>query len=57
MQHVAEARTAGRDMVVIWFGHPRLGSAFGEEVPLVCAWSGDACMQNAVGRWLARQRG
>ena len=57
IQHVSEARAAGRDVVVIWFGHPRLASAFGDEVPLVCAWSGDACMQNAVARWLVRQRG
>ena len=57
MQACADARAAGRDAMVIWFGHPRLSGAFGEEAPLVCAWSGDACMQAAAGRWLARQRG
>jgi hypothetical protein len=57
MQAYAEARAAGRDVLVLWFGHPRLAGVFGDEVPLVCAWSGDACMQAAAGRWLARQRG
>mgnify|MGYP002780117149 CR=1 FL=1 len=52
-----QARLAGRDALVAWFGHPRLAGAFGDEVPLVCAWSGDACMQGAVARWLARARG
>ena len=53
----AQAKAAGRDVVVAWFGHPRLATAFGDEVPLVCAWSGDACMQQAVARWLAKARG
>jgi hypothetical protein len=57
MQAYADARAAGRDAVVVWFGHPRLAGAFGDEAPLVCAWSGDGCMQNAVARWLAKQRG
>jgi beta-glucosidase len=57
MQLYADARAAGRDVVIVWFGHPRLAAAFGDEAPLVVAWSGDACMQAAVGRWLAKQRG
>ncbi len=57
MQLYADARAAGRDAMIIWFGHPRLASAFGDEVPLLCAWSGDACMQSAAARWLAKQRG
>lgn len=57
MQLYADARAAGRDAVIVWFGHPRLASAFGDEAPLVCAWSGDSCMQHAVARWIARQRG
>ncbi|MES3034236.1 MAG: glycoside hydrolase family 3 N-terminal domain-containing protein [Gemmatimonadota bacterium] len=57
MQLYADARAAGRDAMIIWFGHPRLASAFGDEAPLLCAWSGDACMQSAAARWLAKQRG
>ena len=57
LQLYADARAAGRDVMIIWFGHPRLAGVFGEEAPLVCAWSGDACMQAAAARWLARQRG
>jgi len=56
MQAYTDARAAGRDVVIVWFGHPRLAGAFGDEAPLVCAWSGDSCMQNAVARWLAKQR-
>jgi beta-glucosidase-like glycosyl hydrolase len=57
LQLYADAKAAGRDVVIVWFGHPRLAAAFGDEAPLVVAWSGDSCMQNAVGRWLAKQRG
>ncbi len=57
MQLYADARAAGRDAVILWFGHPRLASAFGDEAPLVVAWSGDTCMQAAAARWLAKQRG
>ncbi len=57
MQLYTDARAAGRDAVIVWFGHPRLAGAFGDEAPLVCAWSGDSCMQSAVARWLAKQRG
>ena len=56
LQLYADARAAGRDAVIIWFGHPRLAGAFGDEAPLVCAWSGDPCMQSAAARWLANQR-
>lgn len=57
LQHYADARAAGRDAVIVWFGHPRLAAAFGDEAPLVVAWSGDTCMQSAAARWLAKQRG
>jgi beta-glucosidase-like glycosyl hydrolase len=57
LQLYADARAAGRDAIIVWFGHPRLASAFGDEAPLLSAWSGDACMQAAVARWLAKQRG
>ncbi len=57
MQLYTDSHTAGRDAVIVWFGHPRLASAFGDEAPLVCAWSGDSCMQSAAARWLAKQRG
>ena len=57
LQLYADARAAGRDSVIIWFGHPRLAGAFGDEAPLVCAWSGDPCMQSAAARWLAKLRG
>ena len=57
MQLYADARAAGREALIIWFGHPRLAGVFGDDAPLLCAWSGDACMQAAVARWLAKQRG
>jgi beta-glucosidase-like glycosyl hydrolase len=57
LQLYADARAAGRDALIIWFGHPRLATAFGDEAPLLVAWSGDACMQAAAARWLAKQRG
>lgn len=57
MQLWADARAAGRDAMILWFGHPRLAGAFGDEAPLLCAWSGDACMQSAAARWLAKHRG
>jgi beta-glucosidase-like glycosyl hydrolase len=57
MQLYADARAAGRDAVIVWFGHPRLAGAFGDEAPLLVAWSGDTCMQAAAARWLAKQRG
>jgi hypothetical protein len=57
LQLYADARTAGRDALIIWFGHPRLATAFGDEAPLLVAWSGDTCMQAAAARWLAKHRG
>ncbi len=57
MQLYADARAAGREAMILWFGHPRMAGAFGDEAPLLCAWSGDACMQSAAARWLAKQRG
>ena len=57
MQLYADARAAGRDAVIVWFGHPRQAGAFGDDAPLVCAWSGDSCMQAAAARWLVKQRG
>jgi len=57
LQLYADARAANREALIVWFGHPRLASAFGDDAPLLSAWSGDACMQSAVARWLAKQRG
>jgi beta-glucosidase len=52
----AGAVQAGQLPVVVLFAHPRLASAVPEEVPLLCAWTGDVAMQRAAARWLAARR-
>lgn len=46
------ARSAGRDSVVVQFGHPRLADQVGVANHIVCAWSGERLMQEAAARWL-----
>jgi beta-glucosidase len=47
------ARTR-RETVILHFAPPVLASQLRGSVPIVCAWSGDRCMQEAVARWLVR---
>lgn len=41
-------------VVVVLFSHPRLAPSLGIEVPMLCAWGGEAVMQRAAARVLAR---
>jgi beta-glucosidase-like glycosyl hydrolase len=38
--------------LVVLFGHPRLVAQIPGEVPVVCAWHGQALMQRAAARWV-----
>lgn len=42
---------AGAALVVL-FGHPRLVAQIPGDVPVVCAWHGQALMQRAAARWV-----
>ena len=52
-----EAVAAGRGVVVLQFDHPRLIGTIPGDAPIVCGWSGDRAMQQAVARWLLARRG
>ena len=51
---VARACAAAPDATVIHFSHPRLASELPDARNLVCAWGGEAAMQQAAARWLLR---
>jgi hypothetical protein len=40
--------------LVILFAHPRLANQIPEELPVLCAWHGQALMQRAAARWVLR---
>jgi len=40
--------------VVVLFAHPRLVSQIPGDVPVLCAWHGQALMQRAAARWVVR---
>ena len=46
-----------RDVVIVLFAPPLLASQIRGSAPIVCAWSGDRCMQEAAARWLVRAAG
>lgn len=56
-----EARLRVRELarkekgVVVLFGHPRLAAAFPQDRPVLCAWGGEAIMQEAAARVIARR--
>jgi beta-glucosidase-like glycosyl hydrolase len=52
----AEAAAQGRNALVAQFGHPKYVGAIPGGVPVVCGWSGDRAMQQAVARWLVGRR-
>jgi beta-glucosidase-like glycosyl hydrolase len=52
-QAVADARQAGRQSVVLVFGHPRLAAELPEATNVVCCWAGSRAMQAAAARRLA----
>jgi beta-glucosidase-like glycosyl hydrolase len=43
-----------RDSAIVLFAPPVLASQIHGSAPIVCAWSGDRCMQEAAARWLLR---
>lgn len=44
----------GGDRLIIQFSHPRLAAEIGVDVPILCAWGGEAVMQRAAARVLLR---
>jgi beta-glucosidase len=53
---VARVCATAPDALVLQFGHPRLASELPAECTIVSAWGGEAAMQAAAARWLARAR-
>jgi beta-glucosidase len=51
---VERASAAAPEATVIHFSHPRLASELPGPKNLVCAWGGEAAMQQAAARWLLR---
>jgi beta-glucosidase len=43
--------------LVILFAHPRLVGQIAGDVPVLCAWHGQALMQRAAARWVVRKGG
>jgi len=43
-----------RQAVIVLFAPPALAAQIRGSAPVICAWSGDRCMQEAVARWLIR---
>ena len=43
-----------REAVIVLFAPPVLAAQIRGSAPIVCAWSGDRCMQEAAARWLLR---
>jgi beta-glucosidase len=43
-----------REVVLVLFSHPRLAADLGVDVPILCAWGGEAVMQRAAARVLLR---
>jgi beta-glucosidase-like glycosyl hydrolase len=52
---VALARTAGREVIVVAFSHPRHAARFADVPNVACAWGGDRAMQEAAARALVRR--
>jgi beta-glucosidase len=53
---LAAAAAAGRPATLLHFAHPRTAPD-ADGAAVVCAWSGDRAMQQAVARWLAARHG
>jgi hypothetical protein len=48
-----EAKT--NDRLIIQFSHPRLADELNVDVPILCAWGGEAVMQRATARVMLRE--
>ena len=51
-QTLQEAKT--NDRIIIQFSHPRLANDLDVDVPILCAWGGEAVMQRATARVMLR---
>jgi beta-glucosidase-like glycosyl hydrolase len=51
----ALGRTPRTDRLIVAFSHPRLADELDGEVPILCAWGGEAVMQRAAARVLLRE--
>jgi beta-glucosidase len=51
----ALSRTSRNDRLIVAFSHPRLTEELDVEVPILCAWGGEAVMQRAAARVLLRE--
>jgi hypothetical protein len=51
------ARLVPDASLVILFAHPRLVAQVSGDVPVLCAWHGQALMQRAAARWVLAKRG
>jgi len=58
LSRVADACEAAvrqrREVVIVLFAPPVLAAGIRGSAPIVCAWSGDRCMQEAAARWLLK---
>ena len=51
----AEARRVGREVVVVWCGHPANAPVLPGASLLVACWNPTSAMLRAAGRWLVRR--
>jgi hypothetical protein len=54
---MVRADSAGIDVTIVQFSHPRLASSVPGRAPILCAWGGEAVMQRAAARVLAGAAG
>jgi hypothetical protein len=50
----AIAAAGNSDCLIVMFSHPRLAGELETDVPILCAWGGEAVMQRAAGRVMLR---
>jgi len=50
------ARLVPSASLVVLFAHPRLVAQIPGDVPVLCAWHGQALMQRAAARWVVAKR-
>jgi len=43
-----QARQSARDAIIVQFSHPRLAAELPRDLPVLCAWGGEAVMQRAA---------
>jgi beta-glucosidase len=51
----ALGRASRNDRLIVAFSHPRLADELDVDVPILCAWGGEAVMQRAAARVLLRE--